>query len=248
MADPRETIEKLLQLAQSSNVNEAAAAAAKAQELMSKYHLDAATFNHAHGVAAEAIDEQELHDFGVEERAAYEVWIDVIAICLAEENGCKVYTAVYGTGDEKTANRVLQVLGTKDQIATVRYMLAALMNQGRTLAKWECIGQSRKYRQSFLLGYASKIRSRLQEAGRAARARAARDPSRAGALVRLVDTEARILEALKKHELQDVDATYTYSERTESAFQRGRSIADGVPLEAAGTLSGTINQLPKETV
>lgn len=239
MIDPRETIQRLLNLSHSCNEHEAAAAYAKAQELMSKHQIDAAQFAHDAGAAPDAILNEELHSFG----ATHEQWYEVLAVCIAEANGCRVFTTVWRLANDST-ERVLNILGTKESVATVRYMLAAITTQAREMCRWRCVGQGKRYRQAFLLGFSGRIRDRINEAARIERMRAAGNASRAGALVRLCDTQARIDATIKTLGLQDDgDPVYKYPSQLESAFERGARAADLVNLDTGAPLPAVQHQL-----
>src|SRR6266446_4339831 len=86
-------VRKLLRLATSANTNEAAAAAAKAQELIDRYQLTAALLTLD---AATSISEEPIEDFAakgapLDDRPRIGRWTSWLASRIAYYNGAKVY-------------------------------------------------------------------------------------------------------------------------------------------------------------
>jgi hypothetical protein len=158
-----ERIQRLLALATSSNVNEAAAAAAKAQELMARYDIEQAALDVESGDDDVAVSTEVLLEMG----ARVEGWKGILAAALGDANSAKVYTSKTFNSAGKTQN-TFQIIGTKDQANTIRYMFAYLVNEVERLAKG-ADGSGRSYLASFRLGAASVIATRLREAATDAR-------------------------------------------------------------------------------
>jgi hypothetical protein len=156
-------IQKLLALATSDNVNESAAAAAKAQELMTKYQIDQADLEAATpGAQGESIDNDEL--FREKSRIH---WKTSLAAGIAEANGCKVYTqGVRTLGSDKKVADVTRIVGTKTAVSTVRYMYAYLVREVDRLASANRDGHDRTWLNSFRMGAVAVISTRLIQASK----------------------------------------------------------------------------------
>lgn len=184
-------IRKLLALARSSNPHEAAAAAARAAELMAQHQLAEASLERE----VEAVGEHEL------DRCGRKVtWKSMLArgVCLA--CGCDCYWArpwIDGAG-----GRSLRIIGRAADVDAARYLYAYLVREIERLtrAAWngrhshaKAMESARAWKNAFRSGAASEIARRLrtarQDALDAARKRAVDDAATSEALVR-VDRDA----------------------------------------------------------
>lgn len=89
MEAPEHVIDKvrrLLRLAESANEHEAAAAAARAQELMTRHRIELAALD----VAGD--EEVELNETPVDEFGRMVWWRHILASAVAEANGCRIIT------------------------------------------------------------------------------------------------------------------------------------------------------------
>jgi hypothetical protein len=153
-------VRKLLALAGSPNVHEAALAAARAQALIEEHRLHAA-------LAAEEAAEAEPVDSGA--GAPLEVtrrprkWKGVLAARLAEVNGCVAYTVVDGREER------LLLAGRADDRAAVAAIWDWLVQRLEWASATEGAGRDRAWHEAFRVGAAEVVARRLAEARQAAR-------------------------------------------------------------------------------
>ncbi len=147
-------VRKLLALAESPNVHEAASAAALAQVLIDKHRLqtllDADT---AATTAAEALDDG--RDTPLETGRRVRTWKTVLASGLARLNGCVAYT----TGRKKTAQLLLAGRpGDRDAVLAVwTWLVHRIELLSATLGP----GQDRSWHDAFRIGAAEEILERM---------------------------------------------------------------------------------------
>lgn len=171
-----ERIHKLLALAKSSNVNEAAVAAAHAQRLIERHRIEQAALIDA--VQSEiSMDEDAL-----DEGARMAQWKLELAMVVAEANGCRV--VVLKDGRYSTINLV----GGGEDITIVRALYTWLTTEVQRLARTSKL-RGRDRLDAFRLGAITTIEQRLLEATIEARkhgcgARNGKAPATSTALVR----------------------------------------------------------------
>lgn len=157
-------IKKLLRLAESDNLNEAANAAARAQALMDKHRIErelVETQEDADRLDGEFGDEPISNEYPpiYNEGTQVPTWIIHLADALARSNQCRVF---YRSGYQAKVFCV----GRESDVATVRYMFTALRREINRLCKKEPRGMGRAYYNAFRLGAVSEISSRMQRARR----------------------------------------------------------------------------------
>ena len=154
-------IRKCLALSDSPNENEAAAAMAKAQELLEKYNLDISNVSVQQNIAPELFKAD--IEYG-------QNWKRVLYSGVAKQNFC----AVIGIG-----GKTLQVLGRLPNVIATHEMAEWLSSQLERLANIETVCYSqyslvngkvvkgtdnkRQYRTDFLFGATHRVLSRLAE-------------------------------------------------------------------------------------
>lgn len=150
-------IRKLLNLSKSSNVNEAASAAAMAQELMLAHEIEVADLEVTTGERAkpEAVHEEVLE----EGNGRMQRWRLALAEQLCTAFGCDLY---FCPGGE------INVIGPVSGIQTVRYMQGFLALEIHRLCEESCdaVGYAvkpRVWRNQFKDGAVSAIGDRLRE-------------------------------------------------------------------------------------
>lgn len=240
MADIIERIRRLLALSESSNVNEAAAAAAKAAELMAKHQIDQATIDAEINAPDEPVEAEDLQVLG----GKAQPWKQIIASALAKSNGCATYTQIRGQAQCRTVTT--RIIGPRRAADTVRYLLAYLQNEVERLLKldveeqraaWAKLGGgftlTRSYAGSFRLGAAGELARRLTESHQSAMA-AARAGATAGAIVRVDRAQARLDGAMASLGLKKARARPTYS--NSAAFKAGAKAGSSVALGAQRAL------------
>lgn len=160
MSEPRiiDRIRKLLRLARSDNVHEAATAAARAQELMSKYELEEAQLgdiseDNTSRVMAFA-DEDGL--YGANRLA---LWLLRLAVNLAELNNAECFVQVKGK------RRVIGLVGNPRNVSLIRYLFLFLKREIERLCSVHAQGRSStQWRNSFKLGATDEVILRMREA------------------------------------------------------------------------------------
>jgi hypothetical protein len=188
MADPKtiERVQKLLRLAESSNVHEAATAAARAQELMTRHRIDAAW------VHADAAAIEDHRDRPLVTSVRLPRWRVMLAAAVAETNGCRVYVR------RGASSSHVVIVGTRDDAASVVTLDAHLCGELERLTRRLGHGRGRRWCTGFRLGAVATLARRLHEARSRAfsrardEARAARDDTSSQALVRLDGALSRL--------------------------------------------------------
>ncbi|MDP2306244.1 MAG: DUF2786 domain-containing protein [Pseudomonadota bacterium] len=177
-------VRKLLALAGSPNVHEAAAAAAAAQALVVRHRLEAL-------LAAESLADDpddpitDGREAPLESARRIRKWKVALAMGLAEANGCVAYTAP--VGDETQ----LLLVGRASDRAAVIELWAWLVTRIEWLSATHGPGKPRDWHEAFRIGAAEAIATRLAAVEAAVEAEVTADPARSpAALVRLEPARA----------------------------------------------------------
>lgn len=153
-----ERVKKLLALSQSSNINEASAAAAKAQELIERYRLDLASVQVENNEAEVEIIEDDNQPLISSERGI--TWKRSLAQILARENNCKSWTdKKYIAGKLQTE---IRLVGSKTNIEIVRYLFAYIVVEIERLCQKENVGKGKTWSNNFRMGAVFAIREKLE--------------------------------------------------------------------------------------
>lgn len=147
-------VQKLLRLSTSSNANEAALAAAKAQELIDSYNLSAAmlALDDAEPMADEPIVDFQKAGAPLDSQKQQQRWRAQLAVTISRLNGCRIY--LHG-GD-------IALVGRPSDAETVRYLFGYLSRQVEILAS-ACVGMGKTWRNNFRLGVVETISRKLHE-------------------------------------------------------------------------------------
>lgn len=141
---------KLLRLATSSNPHEAALAASRAQEIIDRFNIEAASL----ALDGKASNESEpIRDFGsdpLEEK--HSTWRWRFLATLVRMNGCKAYLE----------SRHYKIIGRPSDVQTVRYFFAWLCREIDRLCAAECKGNGRVFINNWRIGCAETISERLR--------------------------------------------------------------------------------------
>lgn len=143
-------VRKLLALAESPNVHEAALAAARAQALIDAHRLQG---------LLDAEDDAPVTDgrsAPLESGRRLRKWKVVLASGLAEVNGCLAYTERVGK-----MKRIVLV-GTEDDRAAVSMLWDWLVRRIEWLSATHGAGQDRRWHDAFRIGAAQTIAGRLR--------------------------------------------------------------------------------------
>lgn len=151
-------VRKLLALAQSPNIHEAAVAAAQAQRLIADHRIEQAMLedvdDNGHGVRH--------HDDPLDHGSRVAQWRLELALVVAEANGCRV--VVLKDGRYST----IEIVGHDEDVAVVRALYVWLTGEIQRLARASKL-KGRDKLDTFRLGAISTIEARLEEANEAAR-------------------------------------------------------------------------------
>lgn len=173
---------KLLKLSESSNANEAALAAQRAQEILARYNIDAAALagDESGPVIDEPIaDQGERLEAGGGRLAA---WKPMLAQKVARVNSCRVYTCGSDIG----------IIGRASDVSKVRYLYSTLAHEVDKLTKAHAKGLGRSYAASFRIGVVSAIGEKLEAAQAKVAAEMRAEQTTGAGLVRIDKALARI--------------------------------------------------------
>lgn len=153
-------VRKLLRLSTSSNANEAAMAAAKAQELVDKYQLEKAMVDLAdeegRPARAKGLDDEPIVKFDDSpldrQGRKLDRWRSYLGIVIAKANGCQVWKS---RGD-------LMVVGRPSDAETVRYLYAWLSREVERLATLHGRGKGINWRTNFRIGVVDTIKAKIE--------------------------------------------------------------------------------------
>ncbi|RYF48582.1 MAG: DUF2786 domain-containing protein [Cytophagaceae bacterium] len=148
---------KLLKLAESSNANEAALAAQRAQEILDRYSIDMASLE-ASG-DGDASDNESVQRFDGEDgidrgNASIAYWKLALATKIGQANSTRVYKS----------GATIGIVGRKSDVAKVRYFYILLCSEIDKLTNFHAKGKGRNYRTEFRMGVVAAIGDKLQEA------------------------------------------------------------------------------------
>ncbi len=234
-------IKKLLALSQSSNVHEAANAAAMAAELMIKHELQAADLASERGEVVQAITDQVIDSDGkcVE-------WKRQLSAGVARASGCRPYHSTGGGSAE------YHIIGTEAAINTCRYLYAMLVSETNRLAtlgfkaemtEWidtykdrlnslearHSKPSVRSWKGSFRVGCARAIATRLREQRSTTIAKARTDQNSSSALV-IVDKQAEALNTFVRQNYRFSQGARSSAGSNSSGYAAGKTAGNGVNL------------------
>lgn len=235
-------IEKLLALAESSNINEAASAAAMAQELMDRYNLSTADLSNGKedDDPSKAVDDFELMDTG----ARWNRYKEALAMMLAEHNHCVLYI---NTTHKRANNkrgwkkaRVLRLVGTQSDAQACTYMFYHLKGEITRLAKQVGGGLGPRWLMDFRLGAIATIRKRLKEM----REDLIRDMQVSSTALVKFDERMANADAWAEENLGlEPSKSRNVPKRDWSAFDLGQAAGATINLDAKGSLPASKDRL-----
>jgi hypothetical protein len=159
LASTLDRVRKLLALASSPNVFEAAAAAAQAQALIERHRLEALLAAEAAEAAVEAVDPvTDGREAPLEAARKLRRWKSALAAGLAAANGCVAYTAALGR------EQALLIAGRAEDRAAVIELWSWLVRRIEWLSATHGGGQPREWHEAFRIGAAEAVSERLREA------------------------------------------------------------------------------------
>jgi len=218
-------IRHLRSLAQSSNLNEATAAAAAADRLISKYRISEVEISVANKAAdLPAIEDKEI----LYESGRVTLWKKNLANILAEHYGCYMWNNCIRINGRKVSR--YRLVGVENDIAITRYMFAWLLTEIERLSKLHCIGMGHVYANSYCTGAVVGIKKQLEQIKQEERA-SAKDEQTTTALACLderVDKAKATLYTLRNN-LVTVKSR-SYSQYDGSAYSLGVNVGKSIHL------------------
>jgi hypothetical protein len=151
-------IRRLLRLSESDNVHEAASAAARAQELMARYRIEAAALD-----TGGSEDIRDHRDEPLDASKRLRPWKTHLADAVARANGCRIYLHSRG------AMRAVVLVGRAEDADLVRVLFPLLVKRVEAMTRKHGAGRDRAFCNAFRLGMVMTIAERLEGAGEEAR-------------------------------------------------------------------------------
>lgn len=212
-------VRKLLALATSSNVHEAAAAAAQAQTLITRHRLRQ-WLDAERAVTDDPDPIADASDAPLEVARKLRRWKVALACALAEVNGCVAYTL------DRGADAAIVLVGRSRDRAAVEALWAWAVKRVEWLSATHGEGRSRQWHEAFRVGASEVLARRLDEANRAERDAAT------GVELATIDRAAEAhRDALDRFVGERLRLRSGRGLRVvASAYERGRRAAEGMPL------------------
>lgn len=235
-------VQKLMALAGSDNVHEAAAAAARAQEILRRYEIDAAMLS-----TAAAEPEEDIEDFmkkgapldGDKYGKAVN-WKATLANVISSNHQCKTFTS----------GGAINIIGQPSLVETVRYIYAMLVEEIDKLTDKNGKGCGRTWRNNYRYGAVAAIREKFEEANvKVAKEIRAENAGNPNALVRVENALTKIED--RKFAVADfVKKNYKLHSRSDSsrgdhgAYNQGKKDGKSINVNSArGALGGGVGKL-----
>ena len=152
-------VQKLLALAQSDNVNEAALATKMAQKLMHKHNLTSCMVENYNPNEEEIIDFTQLGQPLAFFNKKASTWKIQLSMVVATANHCRIY--VNNASDGQSC---FGLVGRRIDAQVVRYLYHYLVSEIDRLAKRDGRGKGKTWANNFRMGAVFAIKERLEEA------------------------------------------------------------------------------------
>lgn len=142
---------KLLRLATSSNPNEAALAATRAQEIMDRFKIDSIALDSSLALKPE----EAIKNFGFDpiDTGSYATWKGRLCVTIAEMNQSICYRGHTG----------LAIIGRPSDVNTIRYIYNWLVREVEALHEKNCLGCGRTYSNNYRIGVQETVCKRLKK-------------------------------------------------------------------------------------
>ena len=212
-------VRKLLGLAQSPNVHEAASAAAMAQQLIERHRLER-WLDAERVVDADPFPIEDDRERPLEVARKLRKWRVVLATALADANGCVAYRL------DRGADQAIVLVGRAPDREAVHTLWAWLVKRIEWLSATHGAGQRRKWHDAFRIGAVSAIAERLAQSTAEVRAE-----QTAGALMRIDPVALAQREALETYVLAHLRLGRGRAMRVDAdGWQRGRAAGETLPI------------------
>ncbi len=236
-------VRKLLRLSQSSNANEAALAAAKAQEIMDRYEIEAAMLSLDEN-RPDPINNEPIEDFGKKGdwlgidgyRTARSHWAGRLGLVIAQANGCFVYRAKRIMNGQQY--HCWSIIGRGSDVETVRVMFGWVSKEVDMLIAQQR-GASYQWKASYAAGIVDGINDQLKLAKARVVDQMRAEATSATALVRVntaiesVKTRQMEAHAWGKKHIGFRSSKSDWGYRDMSAREHGREVGRNMNLAGA---------------
>jgi hypothetical protein len=162
-----EKAKKLLRLAQSDNVHEAALAMQRAQEILERYELTSSVLD-------EQGQDEEIEDFSTKGAPLDQchgkqlaTWKNYLSAVIAKANGCKTFIRWEWSTDKQKDLATLHIVGRPSDAEVVRYLYLYIAREVERLCLRDGKGCGKTWRNQFRLGVVDTVRDKLKEARQA---------------------------------------------------------------------------------
>lgn len=238
-------IKKLLRLAESADVNEAANAAAQAQRLMEQHRIDQAMISVDEDAEDASVDDEDIKEFSDQPLAAsgrLAQWKSSLGVAIASINGCRCVLSKEWSDGHRKFRTTLCLVGHPSDVVTVRYLFSYLVGEIERLCKERNHGRGRTWANSFRIGAVHTVRKRLQEAKEQARLDARKKlKGNTKALARIskalerVDARAGAVDLWMKENLETRAGRSRASNRDWDAYREGKRAGQTIDLSGPGS-------------
>jgi hypothetical protein len=225
-----EKVQKLLALSKSSNINEAAAAAAAANRLIDQYCLSEMDLESSGVSIEEPIEE----DSGfIYESGKITVWKHNLVAILAQHYGCAHWNDCSWAGGRKVSR--YRLVGKRTDIGIARYMFSYLTLECQRLSALEVKGRGRVFVSSYCEGFVSGVHAQLV----ASRAEVQKTASSAAIVKMDGRVDLALAEMYRLHTNLKKSKSISHGRLDGRAFSmgqdRGKSIHLGASMSSGGT-------------
>jgi hypothetical protein len=204
-------VQKLLSLANSSNANEAATAAALANKLIDQYRLSSADYTMGETEVDPLIEDNDY----IYETGRIVPWKSSLVLVLAKHYGCAVYNSAYYPNGRKASR--YKLVGRASDIEITKYMFNWLMLECQRLSENEARGKGRVFASSYCQGFVSGIRQQLSKSRQEAKENASQI-----SIVKIDSRESEATEFMHKmHNLRKTHTTSSSMKLDVNAFNAG---------------------------
>ena len=213
-----EKVQKLLALAKSSNINEAAAATAAANKLIDQYRLSEAD------LSLSSEDDQLIEDDGfIYETGRIIPWKNSLAITLAKHYGCAMFNSTIYPNGRKVSR--YKLIGKKSDIQITKYMFSWLTAECNRLLEKEAYGKGKIFSQSYCQGFVSGVSQQLAESRAAVKQEAS-----SSAIIKIDAREQEAVSFMNKLYNLKSSKTHSASRIDPRAFDAGMSKGKSIHL------------------
>lgn len=225
----RAKIRKLLRLAESANLHEAANAAARARALMDRHRIEAASL----GPCAETDTVCDHADAPLWSFARPPRWRVGLASAVAQTGGCGIYLRHH----LRSVDAIL--VGRRCDVDDVRFLDGVLATQIERLTRTHARGRGRRWGHAFRLGAVATVGERLEQAHEAASSHTpSQSPSgdETFALARLAAVRVELEQWMAEHlDLRPAKKRTLLADPT--GYASGRAAAQSIALRSQPELS-----------